>query len=217
MANAIFTITDFTFPADLKDDFAAFRLAVTLRYADADGTFIDVKEFIPGVGNDDLWECEKGNQNNPKKNPVRHPMLPKIDTTKVDVVRREARFAGLKFKSLEGVAVKVFDVEKDGKWDKILDKSLKVAFGVGLELLGGGTAITVGNVLTQIKKSKDADRSEVEKQFDNLIDARLKDKRTRLLWEHSADIEGITPGDHFAVTGNSQLGIFTVDFVYNVK
>jgi hypothetical protein len=215
MANVVLTVSDFTFPADLKDDFAAFRLAVTLRYSDADGTFVDVKEVIPGAGNDDYWECEKGNKK--KKNYVRHSTLPKIDTTKVDVSRREALFAGLKFKSLERVAVKIYDIEKDGMWNKILDKSLKLAFGVGLELLSAGTAITVGNVLTELKKSKAADRSEVEKQFDDLIDSSLKAGRSRLLWEHSADIEGITSGDPFAVTGNSQLGIFTVDFASKIK
>ncbi|HEY0319383.1 MAG TPA: hypothetical protein VGC66_00280 [Pyrinomonadaceae bacterium] len=217
MANITLTVTDFTFPADLKDDFAAFRLSVTLRYMDPDDKLVDVMEVIPGAGNKDYWECEKANQKDPKKNPVRHPTLPKIDTTKVDVSRREALFAGLKFKSLDRVTVKIYDIEKDGKWDKILNKSLKIAFGVGLELLSAGTAITVGNVLTLIKKSKAADRSEVEKQFDDIIDASTKAGRSRLLWEHSADIEGITSGDHFAVTGNSALGIFTVDFASLIK
>jgi hypothetical protein len=215
MSNVILTVTDFTFPADLKDAFASFRLAVTLRYSDADGTFVDVKEVIPGAGNDDYWECEKGNKK--KENYVRDSALPKIDTKRVDVSRREALFAGLKFKSLERVAVKIYDIEKDGMWDKVLDKGFKLAFGVGLELLSAGTPITVGNVLTALKKSKAADRSEVEKQFDDLIDSSLKAGRTRLLWEHSADIEGITPGDYFAVTGNSQLGVFTVNFASKVK
>jgi len=215
MPNVLLTVTDFTFPADLKDDYAAFKLAVTLRYVDADGTLVDVKEVVPGAGEDEYWECEKGNKK--KKNYVRDPKLPKIDTTKVGVSRREALFAGLKFKSLERVAVRIYDVEKDGKWDGILDKGLKIAFGVGLEMLSAGTAITVGNVLSQIKKSKAADRSEIEKQFDDLIDARIKDRKARLLWEHSADIDGITSGDHFSVTGNSELGIFTVDFETKIK
>ena len=215
MPNVRLTVTDFTFPTDLKDDFAAFRLIVSMRYIDQDDKLVDVKEVIPGAGNEDYWECEKGNKK--KKNFVRHPTLPKIDTTKVDESRREAVFAGLTFKSLERVAVKIYDIEKDGKWDKALDKGLKLAFGVGLDLFGAGTAMTVGNILTSLKKAKAAERSEVEKQLDDLIDASAKSGRSRLLWEHSADIEGITSGDHFAVTGNSQLGIFTVDFVCQIK
>lgn len=215
MANVTLTVTDFTFPADLKDKFAAFRLSVTLRYMDADDKLIDVMELLPGAGDKDYWECEKGNKNKP--NFVRHPTLPKIDTTKVDKAAREALFAGLKFKSLERVTVKIYDIEKDGKWDKIARKGLKIAFGVAINMLSAGTAITVGNVLTAIKKSKDADRSEVEKEFNKMIDDSVKAGRSRLLWEHSADIEGITSGDHFAVTGNSQLGIFTVDFASVIK
>ena len=76
MANVRLTVTDFTFPPDLKDDFAAFRLAVSLRYLDEDDKLVDVKEYTPGVGDDDYWECEKGNKK--KNNFVRHPTLPKL-------------------------------------------------------------------------------------------------------------------------------------------
>ena len=215
MSNVTLTVTDFTFPADLKDKFAAFRLSVYLRYIDGDDKLVDVMEVIPGAGDKDYWECEKGNKGD--ENYVRHPTLPKIDTTVVGESRREALFEGLKFKSLERVTVKIYDIEKDGKWDKITRKTLKIAFGVALNMLGAGTAITVGNVLKELKKSKDADRSEVEKEFNKMIDDSAKAGRSRLLWEHSADIEGITSGDHLAVTGNSQLGIFTVDFASLIK
>jgi hypothetical protein len=215
MANVTLTVTDFTFPADLKDDFASFRLSITLRYLDQEDKLIDVMEVIPGAGDKDYWECEKGNKKKP--NFVRDSKLPKIDTTKVDQAAREALFKNLNFKSLERVTVKIYDIEKDGKWDKVFREGLKLALGVGLDLLPVGTAITVGNVLASLKKSKAADRSEIEKKFDDLIDASAKAGRSRLLWEHSADIEGITSGDPFAVTGNSQLGIFTVDFATKIK
>jgi hypothetical protein len=214
MPNILLTVTDFTFPADLKDKYASFRLQVYLRYTDADGKLVDVMEVIPGAGDEDYWECEKGNKNRP--NFVRDPKLPRLDTTKVDEAARQAVFAGLKYKALDRVRVKVYDIEKDGQWDKILRKGLKLAFGVGIELLSAGTAITVGNVLSVLKKSKAADRSEVEKQFDDMIDASKKAGRTRLIWEHSADIEGITSGDPFAVTGNSQLGVFTINFASEI-
>ena len=217
MANIKLTVTDFTFPADLKDDFAAFRLSVFLRYTDKDDILVDVMEVIPGAGDADYWECEKGNKK--KANYVRDAKLPKIDTSMVDESRREALFSGIDFKSLERVTVKIYDVEKDGKWDKVLREGLKMAFGVGIDLLSAGTAITVGNAYAALNKKlgKDASRSEVENKFSELIDASTKAGRTRLLWEHSADIEGITSGDHFAVTGNSQLGIFTVDFASKIK
>jgi hypothetical protein len=215
MANVTLTVTDFTFPADLKDKFAAFRLHVTLRYLDADDKLVDVKEVIPGAGDKDYWECEKGNKGD--ANFVRHPTLPKIDTTIIDESAREVLFAGLKYKSLERVSVKIYDIEKDGKWDNVFRKALKIGFGLTLAMLPAGTAITVGNVLKALKDSKKADRSEIEKQFDDLIDASVKAGRSRLLWEHSANIEGITSGDPFAVTGNSQLGIFTVDFDSKIK
>src|SRR5437660_2658386 len=114
MPNVDLTVTDFTFPADLKDKYAAFRLQVFLRYAEADGKLVDVMEVIPGAGDKDYWECENGNKKKP--NFVRHPTLPKIDTTKVDESAREALFAGLKFKTLERVTVKIYDIEKDGNW-----------------------------------------------------------------------------------------------------
>ncbi len=217
MANIKLTVTDFTFPADLKDKYAAFRLSAFLRYTDSEDKLVDVMEVIPGAGNTDYWECEKGNKNRPDF--VRHSTLPKIDITKVDESRREALFAGLKFKSLERVTVKIYDIEKDGKWDKVFREGLKLAFGVGVDLLSAGTAITVGNAYAALNKKlgKDADRSEVEKKFIELIDASAKKGRSRFLWEHSADIEGITSGDPFAVTGNSQLGIFTVDFASRIK
>lgn len=217
MANVRLTVTDFTFPADLPDKFAAFRLMVTLRYIDTDDKLQDVMEVIPGVGDGDFWECEKGNKK--KANFVRHSTLPKIDTTKVDESRREAVFAGLKIKSFERVAVKIFDVEKDGKLDVLLRDAIKLAFGIGLDLATSGLPFTVGNALAQLNKKlpKNADRSEVEKKFIEIIDNSAKNNKTRLLWEHSADIEGITTGDHFAVTGNSQPGIFTVDFGIKIK
>ena len=215
MANVILTVTDLTFPADLEDKFAAFRLQVTLRYMDTDDKLVDVKEVIPGAGEKDFWECEKKNKK--KLNFVRHPTLPKIDTTKIDENTRQVLFAGLKLKSLERVSVKIFDVEKDGAGDKIFRAALKTAFGLGLAMLPAGTAITVGNVLKALKDKKDADRSEIEKKFDDFIDSSIKAGKTRLLWEHSADVEGLTSGDPFAVTGNSQPGIFTVDFASKIK
>jgi len=216
VSNIILTITDFTFPADLPDKFAAFRLQVYLRYADADGNLKEVMEVTPGAGEKDYWECEKKNKSKP--NFVRHPTLPKIDTTKVDVSAREVLFSGLKFASLDRVTVKTYDVEKDGTFDKVVRGALKVAFPVAVNLLSAGTAITVGNILSELKKQgKPENRSEIEKKFDEVIDSTKKAGKSRLIWTHSADIEGITSGDHFAVTGNSQPGIFTVDFASKIK
>lgn len=214
MANIKLTVTDFTFPADLKDDFAAFRLSVFLRYTDSNDKLVDVMEVIPGVGEADYWECEKGNKKKP--NFVRDPSLPKIDTTKVDESRREALFSGLKVKSLERVVVRIYDIEKDGKFDKIIRDGLQLGLGLSVGMLVAGTPFTIGNILTA-KKGKDEDRGEIEKKVSEIIDSTLKAGKARLIWEHSADIEGITSGDHFAVTGNSQLGIFTIDFASKIK
>ena len=217
MSNIVLTVTDFTFPADLPDKYAAFRLQVYLRYADTDGNLKEVMEVTPGAGENDYWECEKKNKKKP--NFVRHPTLPRIDTTKVDVASRAVLFAGLKFASLDRVTVKIYDVEKDSKFDNLVRDGLKLAFPVAVNLLSGGTAITVGNILTELKKKsgKDEDRSDVEKKVNEVIDSTKKAGKTRLIWTHSADIEGITSGDPFAVTGNSQPGIFTVDFMSKIK
>ena len=171
--------------------------------------------MLATISEKDFWECEK--KNSKKENFVRHPTLPKIDTSIIDESAREVLFAGLKIKSLERVSVKIYDVEKDGLKDKVLRTALKTAFGLGLAMLPAGTAITVGNVLKALKDSKKADRSEIEKKFDDFIDANVKAGKTRLLWEHSADVEGMTSGDPFAVTGNSKPGIFTVDFTSKIK
>jgi hypothetical protein len=66
--------------------------------------------------------------------------------------------------------VTIYDVEKDGWFDKFWRNALTIAFGVGMEIFSGGLAITVGNVLTALKK-KPEDRPEIEKQFDDLISA----------------------------------------------
>lgn len=210
MANVRLTVTDFTFPADLKDKFAAFRLSIYLRYLDPDDNLVDVMEVLPGGGDKDYWECEKGNKDD--ANYVRHPTLPKLDTKVVDKAAREVIFKGLKIKSLDQVRVKIYDIEKDGKWDDVFRKGLKVAFDVGLNLISAGTAITVGNALTALKKSKEADRSEVEKEFNKLIDESAKKGRSRVLWDHSVDLEGKAVGTPFTITGDSKVGTFTVDF-----
>jgi hypothetical protein len=214
MPNVSFTMTDFTFPANLKDAFATFRIQLALRYTDKDGKFVDVKEILPGAGENDFWECEKGNKG--KKNFVRQKDAPKIDISKIPESGAEALFAGLAFKSLNRVMVTIFDIEKDGKLDKFWRGAVKIAFGAALDLLPAGTAITVGNVLKALKKKPD-DRSDIEKQFDDLIDKSKKAGKTRLLWEHSTNISTVVNGGHFAVTGDSPLGIFTVQFATEIS
>jgi hypothetical protein len=213
MTNVRFNMTDFTFPVNLKDDFAAFRIYLVLRYIDKDGKYVDVKEAMPGAGEKDYWECEKGNKK--KLNYVRRNDAPKIDLSKTPESGNEALFEGLESKSLERVMVSIYDIEKDGFFDKFWREAAKLGFQAGLDLLSAGTAITVGNILTALKK-KNEERSDIEKHFDDLLQKSIKAGKTRLLWEHSADITKAKNGDHFAVTGNSPLGIFTVDFSMHI-
>lgn len=85
MSHIILTVTDLMFPADLLDKYTAFRLksifAMPIRRQFEAGNGV-----TPGAEENDHWECEKKNKK--RQNFVRHPTLPKIDTTKVDVASR---------------------------------------------------------------------------------------------------------------------------------
>ncbi|MFT3744573.1 MAG: hypothetical protein QM785_09765 [Pyrinomonadaceae bacterium] len=180
------------------------------------GILVELTEYVPGAAKEDYWECEAKNKDKP--NFVRDSALPKLDISKVGEPRREALFEGITYKSLDRVAVKIYDVEKSSTWQKILTKGLDTFFGPALNLVKAGTAFTVGNLLTELKKQgKDEDRSTIEKKFSDLMNYLLKEGHTRLIWEHSTDIEGVKSGDSFAVSGNSQKGIFTATFKIRLK
>jgi hypothetical protein len=206
------TLTDFTFPANLEDKFAAFRLVVTLRYVDENDDILTAMEVIPGVGKTEYWECEKGNKD--KINYVRHPTLPKLDTDKVDEMQRQAIFSKLKIKKLERVSVKIYDVEKDGKMDKLFREGLKLAFQVALEFAETGLPITIGNVKKKLEEKLGAnvERGVIESKVLEAIDKLANAGKTRRLWEHSAKIGAVASGGSFNVTGGSNVGDFALSF-----
>jgi hypothetical protein len=107
-------------------------------------------------------------------------------------------------------------LKKDGFFDKFWRNAAKIGFGVGLDLASQGKALTIGNALTALKKKPD-DRSDVEKQFDDMIDKSKKAGKTRTLWQHICVLNKAKNGDHVTVTGDSPIGVFTVDFALSLK
>jgi hypothetical protein len=212
MKNVTLTVNEFIFPADLKDKFAAFRLLVTLQYKDTAGNIVSVMEAIPGLGKEDYWECEKSEMSKP--NSVRHPTLPQLDTDKVDETRREAVFSGLEFQQLRRVSVKIYDVEKDSKWDRALIKAAQVAFSVAIDFVGTGGPLTIGNLRKALNKklAEDAKPEAVEKLVNDFLASQANAGKTRLIWEHSKKIDTLETGQGFTVTGSAAVGAFVVKF-----
>jgi hypothetical protein len=110
MSNVSITMTDFTFPTNLKDAFATFRIQLVLSYTNSEDKSAEVKEILPGAGEKDYWECEKGHKND--FNFVRRADAPKIDMEKILEGGATATFADLKFNSLDSLMVTIYDVEK---------------------------------------------------------------------------------------------------------
>jgi len=213
MTNIIFTLKEFTFPDGLDEARSTFRMRLTLRYLDNDGVLTDTDEMIPGAGEKDYFECETEHKKD--KNYVRSDDSASIDVSKIiSKDAKEVVFAGLKASSLLSLRVSIYDAEKDGFFDRFWTKAVKIAFGVGLEIFAGGIPITVGNLLTALKKDP-KDRPQVEQQFDDLISTGLKAKKMYLLGEED-DETGLTQlktGDRVTVnTSSKQYGDFTVVF-----
>lgn len=147
-------------------------MRLTLRYLDSDGALTDTDEMMPGAGEKDYFECETDHKKD--KNYVRSDDSASIDASKIiSEDAKEVVFAGLKASSLLSLRVSIYDAEKDGFFDRFWTKAVKIAFGVGLEIFAGGIPITVGNLLTALKKDP-KDRPQVEQQFDDLISTGLK-------------------------------------------
>src|SRR5215210_6837742 len=101
MATVDIVLTDLTFPEKLEDKYCKFRPLISLRYTDSQGQINYAREALPGLGNRDYYECEKGNKK--KDNYVRDATQPKVDMNKVDISQREIIFNDLDIKSLDRV------------------------------------------------------------------------------------------------------------------
>ena len=213
MTNVIFTLNDFSFPDDLDEARSTFRIRLSLRYINSDGVLTDTDEIMPGAGEKDYFECESSHKKD--KNYVRSEDSATIDISKiVSKSSKEVVFAGLKSASLVSLRVSIFDAEKDGFFDRFWRKALQVAFGVSLDIFAGGLAITVGNLLTALKKDS-KDRPQVEQQFDDLISSGISAKKMYLLGENDNEgsLNDMKTGDLITVnTSSKQYGDFSVVF-----
>ena len=114
-------------------------------------------------------------------------------------------FDNIDLKSLDEVVVGIQDVEKDSKLGNAFRKSLKVAFGVGLDLIAANKALTIGNAIVALKtKDPEAKRGLVETEFDKVIDASKNENKTRDLLEKIVELNGVSSGATIVVSGDGQ-------------
>src|ERR1051325_6353332 len=103
MSTIDIVVTDLTFPEKLEDKYCKFRPLISVRYRDSADKITYAREALPGLGNRDYWECEKGNKN--KDNYVRDATQPKVDMDKVDITKREIIFNDLDIKKIERLEI----------------------------------------------------------------------------------------------------------------
>jgi hypothetical protein len=201
------TLTDLTFPANLKDEFCKFRPLISVKYRDPNDKIMFAREALPGLGKRDYWECEKDNKK--KADYVRHDTEPKVDMDKLDVSRREITFSDLDAKKLERVEVEIMDVDiKSGFWDKLRENVLKVLPVAAAGLIPATLPISLMLIKNSIEQGTGRKVSDLEKSLINKALGK-EDGAARSLWAHS---KALTSSESQTVTidGASGHGDFSV-------
>ena len=108
----------FSFPEDLDNDKANFRLVIDVRYVDEERQLATHHAVLPSM--DTYWECDKGKDKAPNyvragegdNTPSAQFAMDKIDPWDCLVFLGKARM-------VHSVQVKVFDVDRVDFWDKL--------------------------------------------------------------------------------------------------
>jgi hypothetical protein len=201
------TLTDLTFPANLKDEFCKFRPLISVKYRDPNDKIMFAREALPGLGKRDYWECEKDNKK--KADYVRHDTEPKVDMDKLDVSRREITFSDLDAKKLERVDVEIMDVDiKSGFWDKLRENVLKVLPVAAAGLIPATLPISLMLIKNSIEQGTGRKVSDLEKGLLNKALGK-EDGAARSLWTHSKTLTSSEP-QTVTIDGASGHGDFSV-------
>ena len=155
MSDYAIKITQFTFPKDLDDDEANFRLQVDVRYRKVDVGFGVHTVILPGL--DRYLECDKRTQqeDNPKRGaiPARlrtsNAWQPGINLDRVDTMGKLFRLSA---EELYELRVTVFDVDRRGWKDRLANifKSMLDIAKVPIPIVGSladeGVSFVVGKM-----------------------------------------------------------------------
>lgn len=214
MATIDVTVTDLTFPADLKDAFCKFRPLISIRYRDSHNKIAFAREALPGLGKRDYWECEKDNKKKPDY--VRHDTEPKVDMEKLGPARREVIFNDLDVKKLESIEVEIFDIDiKSGFWDKLRDDVVKVLPVAVAPLLPATLPLTLTLIKNTFEKGTGQKVTDLEKGLLDKATGRA-DGVARSLWDHNHALTG-DPQQTLTLAGAGGLGNFSVTLEIEVS
>jgi len=201
------TLSDLTFPANLKDDFCKFRPLISVKYRDSNDKIMFAREALPGLGKRDYWECEKDNKN--KSDYVRHATEPKVDMDKLDISRREITFSDIDVKKLERVEVEIFDIDiKSGFLDKLRENVLKVLPVAAAPFIPAALPISLMLIKGAIEKGTNTKVADLEKGLINKAMGK-EDGAARSLWSHSKTLTS-SAQQTVTIDGASGHGDFTV-------
>lgn len=206
MSTIDIVVTDLTFPENLKDAYCKFRPLISLRYIDSGDKITYAREALPGLGNRDYWECEKGNKN--KDGYVRHDTLPKVDMDKLDVSKREVLFQGLDVKTLERLEVEIFDIDIKVGWEKVLGGALKMIPQVALPFMNPALPPTLTLIKKAIEQGTGKKVDDLEKALINKAIGK-EDGAARSIWAHSQDLTN-PPAQTVTITGPGTQGNYSV-------
>ncbi|HEY0319873.1 MAG TPA: hypothetical protein VGC66_02775 [Pyrinomonadaceae bacterium] len=213
MATIDIVLTDLTFPLKLEDKYCKFRPLISVRYRDSQGNINYAREALPGLGNRDYYECEKGNKN--KDNYVRSATDPKVDMDKVDISQREIIFNGLDIKSIERVEIELFDIDIKVGWEKVLQTTLKMLPANALQFINPALPVTLTLVKGALEKATGKNVADLEKDLINKAIGK-EDGAARSIWVRSQDLTS-PPPQTLTLTGPGTQGNYSISLKMDVS
>ncbi|GEM_PF-2919425 len=207
MDSVTVTITDLTFPDNLKDAFCKFRPVVSLKYKDSNNKAAFAREALPGLGSRDYWECEKDNKN--KEGYVRHDSLAKVDMDKLDVMKREITFSDLDVKSFDRLEVEIWDIDIKVGWEKIATNVIKmIPPEIAVGLINPALPPTLMMVKGAFEKASGKTVPDLQKKLFNRLIGK-EDGAARSIFAKSQPLEN-PPQSEVTLTGPGTQGNYSI-------
>ena len=211
MSTVVITLTDLTFPANLEDKYCRFRLLVSLRYRDFMANRQYAREALPGLGPRDYWECEKKNQK--KDDYVRHATLPKVDTDRLDITKREISF-NLDVMSFERIEIELFDIDVKSGFQQMMEIGLQSLPPDVLTGLNPDLPPTLTHIKGAVEQATGTQAADLEKGLlDKLIGK--ADGAARSIFVRSQDLT-TPPPETIALTGPGKQGDYSISLKLDV-
>lgn len=206
-------ITDLTFPDKLEDKYCKFRPVVSLRYKDLQDKTMYAREALPGLGKRDYWECEKDNKN--KDGYVRHDTLPKVDTDKLDIMKREIKFEDLGVKAFDRIEIEIFDIDIKVGWEVTVSKLATLIPADTLALINPALPPTLMLVKKAYEKASGKSVSDLEKGLVSKLIGK-EDGAARSIFAKSQPLTD-PPQGSITLTGPGTQGSYSVTLEIEVE